>query len=691
MSLRDAQIERLYFLTGHHPADFFQTCYSQADELVMALGYFSGSAFGVVPSGLLEFIRRDGRIRIVCNDRLYQPDIDAIRSAHDDQGAEPITKEALIEFLRNAHPVREFGFKCLSYMIQLDTLELKIARASSLVHYKLGTFTDSGGNKVLFTGSVNYTISGLLFNKEQIQTTLSWNNESDRLFVHDTDIQIRTLLHNDVDDIDVVDSSQLTEAICERFPVGDLKELENDYALLSEEMSKLRSSVGVVRPDKGFFSFPSGLRPRSYQSEAISYWVEHLWKGLFSMATGTGKTLTSLFAVDLLSKTLRDVSTVLILVPKNNLVDQWAQEIVEYYDGDLITSSEGRDQWMRRLSSIAVLRFAEERPLVIIFTYDSFVSHANSVLSRIPVKDTVLIADEVHNFGSELRRKQLPLCIPHRIGLSATPTRQFDGEGTDAILEFFCPKSAPYEISIGDAIRLSVLVPYKYYPTKVMLTDEEGEAYSTITDEIVRLSSMMSENDSKADRSFLEIKLKERHRIVERAENKEIALIEALSGHINRYGPILRALFFVPDGSNDGVLYSRRYLRLLVDRFSLRVAEYVGGSPPALLSGFAKGDIQALVVKQMLNEGVNIPSVDVAFFISSSTTEREFIQRRGRVLRKAPGKEVAYIYDLIVVPPDDMGDTRSTKSILKGEMKRLELFSDNALNSAESSRLLAQL
>ena len=691
MSLRDAEIERLYFLTGVHPADFFESCYSQANELVMALGYFSGSAFGVVPSGLLEFIRRDGRMRIVCNDRLYQPDIDAIRSAHTDQNRERITRETFIEFLRNAHPVREFGFKCLSYMIQLGTLELKIARASSLVHYKLGSFSDSDGNKVLFTGSVNYTISGLLFNKEQIQTTLSWSNNADRQFVFDTDAQIRAILNNQVKDFDVIDSSELTDSICEQFPVGDLKELENEYSLLSKEMVKLRSSIGNVCPDGGFFSFPAGIQPRGYQSEAISYWVDQRWKGLLSMATGTGKTLTSLFAVDMISRTLNHVSTVLILVPKNDLVHQWTNEVKEYYDGELIASTEGLERWKRRLSSVALLRYAEERRLVMIFTYDSFVSNTSSILSRIPVNDTVLIADEVHNFGSELRRKQLPLTIPFRIGLSATPTRQFDKEGTEAIYEYFCQNSAPYEISISDAIRLRVLVPYKYFPIKVLLTEEEGETYSSLTNEIVRLSSMTSDTNINSDQSFLSLKLKERHRIIERAENKEVALIEALSIHIKRFGPIVRALFFVPDGSIDGELYSRRYIRLLVERFSLRVAEYVGGSSSTLLTGFAKGDIQALVVKQMLNEGVNIPSVDVAFFISSSTTEREFVQRRGRVLRKAPGKQVAYIYDLVVVPPPGVNSPSFAKSILQGETRRLQLFSDNAQNSAESSRLLSEI
>jgi superfamily II DNA or RNA helicase len=694
VSLKQADIQRLYFLSGTHPIDFFSKCYDCATQLKMTLGYFSGSAFGVSPIGLLNFIENDGSISIVCNDRLFQPDIDAIIAGHQIPNRR-ITKDALLNLLRASDASNQFGFKALSYMLQLGTLQLKIARATTLVHFKLGLFKDPQGDRVLFTGSVNYTISGLLFNKEQIQTTPDWTNEADHVFVTSTEKQIDLLFQNQVDDIDVVNSEDLKDIITDTYPVRDFDELREDYELVKKFVATERLHKVEQTFENRFLSFPNHIQPRPYQQEAISYWVENGWSGLLSMATGTGKTLTALFALATLAKHKPNVMHVLILVPTNALVTQWTSEISPLYDGFLVTSLEPTDTWKKRISSRAILNYGSPQPSVFIFTYDSYVINAEYILSRLDQANTVLVADEVHNFGSALRRKNLPVGIKHRLGLSATPVRQYDEEGTQVLFEFFSPSSDPYEVTIGDAIRFGALVPYYYYPIIVRLSDLESEQYEALTKRIRKfLGAESLKSDAKMKDNLSKL-LKQRHRILERAEGKEEALEEVLNRYIREHGALKGAIVFAPDGSRDGELYSDIYVRLLSQRSGVRVASYVSGSSASLLDGLAYGDIDVIVAKKMLDEGVNIPSIRNAFFVASSTSTREFVQRRGRVLRKSPGKTSASIFDFVAVP--QIESTASTygqsagDSILKSEIRRMEVFAEHALNTGHALRIMNNL
>lgn len=302
---------------------------------------------------------------------------------------------------------------------------------------------------------------------------------------------------------------------------------------------------------------------------------------------------------------------------------------------------------------------------------------------------TLIIADEVHKFGAETYSKKLPEKIKYRIGLSATPKRPYDNKGTKAIFDYFCPSEKPYEFPIEKAINADMLCHYEYHPEIVALTDFEMEDYERISEKVSRLSAIVnnSPHADREDEQKLEQLLKERHRIIERAENKKEVFLEIMQKEICKYKD--KTIVFCPDGTDkDGNDFLETYKTELWKQFLskgkiVRMSEYIQGTKREIIEGFTAGAIDILFAKQRLNEGIDIPAAKRAFFIASSTSEREFIQRRGRVLRKSPetNKKLAEIFDFIVVPPDK--NSVYAKSILDNEIKRAMDFAATADNYAE--------
>ena len=336
----------------------------------------------------------------------------------------------------------------------------------------------------------------------------------------------------------------------------------------------------------------------------------------------------------------------------------------------------------------------KNKKLVIITTYDSFCGNDDKILESLDLDSTLIIADEVHKFGAASYSKKLPEKIKYRIGLSATPKRPYDEKGTKAIFDYFCPSETPYVFSIKDAIDADMLCHYEYHPTVIPLTDFEMEDYENISEKISRLSVIVnnSAKTDKEDEERLEQLLKERHRIIERAQNKRSEFLEIMQSEISKYKD--RTIVFCPDGKDEnGKDFLEVYKSELWNEFVskgkiVRMSEYVQGTKREIIENFTAGAIDILFAKQRLNEGIDIPAAKRAFFIASSTSEREFIQRRGRVLRKSPetNKTLAEIFDFIVVPPDR--NSIYAQSIVENEIKRAMDFAATADNYAEIEKIL---
>lgn len=694
MSLVDSDIKDSYFLNGEAPYFFYNELYLHSNEITIALGYFARSAFCIATEALLHFIKNNnGKIHLICNNKLLLEDSEAISNGYNLKEQHNITIKDFEELIasKNNNQQQVFSYKCLSYLIAIGRLDISVGKSERLVHFKTGYATDDEGNIVAFTGSVNYTLSALLFNWEQLSTFCSWKTPKDYICkrIDEIVVPIRKLQNGEVNNLPLVKGKDIEQFIKDTYRVEDILELEKEASILNStlKISLHDKKISIVGENDNypFFSIPSTLLPRKHQIEAINNFFSNDFKTLFAMATGTGKTLTSLFAVNDLSYYC-EITSLLIIVPLQDLVLQWEKDVKKFFSGKIVKIGSGFHNWKTDLEDYRISKlFSKTKPLVIISTYDSFILKYDEIMKSLSNGKTAIIADEVHAFGSENRKNMMPDRILFRIGLSATPKRSYDTEGTKAIFDYFCPSQKIFYYSIRDAIADGYLCKYRYYPVFVELTQEEDEQYASFSDSISRLASRCK-SLTKEEQDQLTLLSKLRHRIIENAVNKEYSFEKCITEILSKEN-LSHTIIFCPEGMDDTdssyIDLVNKALYKIAKRLkqTLRIQKYVGGSSSEILDNFANGFIDVLLAKKRLNEGIDIPSTCRAIFISSSTSEREFIQRRGRVLRLYPGKECADIYDFIVFPSSS---TQKNTQLFSNEMKRVYDFIDTAENKMEA-------
>ena len=417
------------------------------------------------------------------------------------------------------------------------------------------------------------------------------------------------------------------------------------------------------------------------------------------MATGSGKTFTALgLAARLFSEGMLKV--LVVVVPYRHLVTQWRRE-AEKFGLDPICCYQSRESWLTRLqTALYNVRRGEVPFLSVITTNSTFISQAFQAALRSTPRQTLFVGDEAHNLGASTISSCLPESVEMRLGLSATPERYSDPEGTAALKDYFGAVVEP-RFTLKDALEQGALVPYRYFPVPVELTPDEAEEYYELTEKIARIWGSASETDSD-DRlgESLKFLLIRRARLMASAANK-IALLPTLVPDRS----ISHALFYCGDGTVESDIDASIYrqieevTRVLGNDLGLKVASYTAETPleerDDLRVRFASGELQALVAIRCLDEGVDIPETRLAFILASSRNPRQFIQRRGRVLRPSPGKQRAEIYDMVVVPPASDRIRSSTFSVernmLAREFERVLEFAELAENAAAARRSLLEL
>lgn len=443
---------------------------------------------------------------------------------------------------------------------------------------------------------------------------------------------------------------------------------------------------------------PDWVAPREYQQDAIKAWLGESANGILQMATGTGKTVTSLLAAAELASRLDNQLAVVIAVPYQHLVDQWADDVRDF-GASPILAYESRQKWQSELEE-QILEFNRgfRNGLVVITTHDTLASESfQAAVDRVRRDETLLIADEVHHLGAGHLQTGLPKQIPLRLGLSATPERFYDDEGTASLLEYF--GEIVFEYGLQEAIRTGHLCEYYYIPHVVELTDEEAEQYLSLSRKIARLiqqhggdldNADLQENDS------LKFALFKRARLVGTAERK----LDRLSTLIEAEDSVKHTLVYCGDGTVEGTVADRtrrhvdaaltrlRTLGINVERFT---ADESRGKRQELLADFDEEAIDALVAIRCLDEGVDVPATRTAYMLASSSNPRQFVQRRGRILRTHPGKQHAVIHDFVVSPPDAVasGDIaeetfRVERSLVESELERVSLFAEAARNHPDA-------
>lgn len=460
-----------------------------------------------------------------------------------------------------------------------------------------------------------------------------------------------------------------------------------------------RGIYQAKQPLPGCPKIPPSLQLRDYQKQAANNWFANNGRGTLKMATGSGKTITALAISYELYRQI-NLQVLLVVCPYRHLVTQWAREC-EKFGLKPILAFENVRTWQTQLSTqLYNVRSASQPFLTVITTNSTLISDGfQSQLKYFPEK-TLIIGDEVHNLGSPKLEESLPRTVGLRLGLSATPERYFDEVGTQSLLNYFGAVLQP-EFTLKDAINQGALVRYLYYPLLIELTESESRAYAKLTHKIGR--ALLYREQENADLSNIQdnedIKplLIQRARLVSAAENKLNALRELMANRRET----THTLFYCSDGSQEAearpnLRQLKEVTRILGVELGYRVSTYTAQTSlvhrEALRNQFERGELQGLVAIRCLDEGVDIPAIKTAVILASSSNPRQFIQRRGRVLRPHPTKERATIFDMIVLPPDlDRKTLEVERNLLKKELRRFVEFADLADNAGEARMKLWDL
>lgn len=648
--------------------DFFVPCLERSCDYARAAGYFTSDGLALVARGLYAFMRGGGKMRLVASPVLNTDDYDAISKGY--RARQDVIQLALLshldlERLSDFHRQR---MACLAWLIAGDRLEIKIAvrnrpGSQGIYHEKIGIFRDEEGNQVAFGGSSNETAGGLLNNFETVDVFSSWEDPDGR--VERKSENFERLWSNETAGLIVVPfpeaaMNRLLQLRPDRPPTGD------------PESVRIQ---GLPKAEEERLYQPAAIRVRPYQGDAIAAWMDADCRGIFEMATGTGKTITALSAAAQL-KLEKDRLIVVILVPYQHLVDQWVMEAAAFglhpVKGYGATAS-----WQPRLKErLNLFRVGARDVVSVVATHTSAASEGFLTLLEEIDDDLLLIADETHHLGAEYYRTALQDRFSYRLGLSATPERWLDEEGTEALTNFFGP--VVYRFGLGEAIRHKFLTPYEYLPHLVELDDEE-------IDEFKRLTALIGQQMAAGDEVALQALLGRRAEILNTANGK----LSVLQREIDDPSEVEHSLFYCAPGQIEDVVGLLGHdLGIRVHRFTAR--EDIG-TRQQLLRRFDEGRLQGLVAMRCLDEGVDVPSTRTAYILASSSNPRQFVQRRGRILRKHPGKTKATIHDLITVPNMDSLSGREIEveaKIFRRELHRFTEFANHAINGQAARDVL---
>lgn len=395
------------------------------------------------------------------------------------------------------------------------------------------------------------------------------------------------------------------------------------------------------------------------------------------MATGTGKTITALICAQDFLRTNK--STVVIIVcPYQHLVDQWQNELMRfgYY---AVCCYRNKESWYNRvIEKIRDVNLGVTDNAFIISTSTTASMDAfQEVIKRIR-KNVLLIADEAHNLGAEKRQIILNKTFKGRIGLSATPQRWFDESGTDKLCKYF--DKVVFRYDMKEAIENGVLTKYEYNPIIIELDKEEYEKYEELSQKINKLILAGVTEDDEG----LSLLLIKRANIINDAKDK----LEKFKSLIKNDGDLKYTLVYTSPGQIKAVQDILNENNVFYQRFTSRESN---SERKRILEQFKCGDVGVLVAMHCLDEGVDVPATRKAYILASSANPKEFIQRRGRVLRKSPGKDKAIIYDFIAVPPKGAEVSSATQSIIRKELRRFKEFADLAINEFSAKLKISEI
>lgn len=716
MSLKDKYIKNEYrSLLDNVVQDFYIPLLKEAVSYKRAVGFFSSSSLVELTKGIASMAERGGKIQIVASPYLSDEDITAIKKGYS--AREEIIEKALLRQISDEtldyYSMQRLNL--LACLIAQDILDIRIAytegkNSIGMYHEKMGLIEDADGNVVAFSGSMNESAISMSINYETIDVFRSWGDESEKERVLLKQNAFQSIWTDSEPNIKVLEFPSISKALIDKYRRSAPNYAVDDKQFDSKtpNFRKYTDGQTVLTTAAVGARIPDTIILHDYQQEAITSWVGENYHGIFDMATGTGKTYTGLGAISKLSEDLNDKLAVIIVCPYQHLVEQWVEDIVRFNIKPIIGySSSPQKDWKNRLSKAVrdqKLR-ADKSFFCFVCTNATFTNdHVQEQISKIhfPV---LLVVDEAHNFGASSYTQLLDNRFTYRLALSATLERHRDEDGTAILYNFFGKKCIEYPLE--RAIDEDKLTPYKYYPIVVHLNEDELSNYEQLSYEMSKCIIKDKRGKYKLNKHGEILALK-RARIVAGASEKLDTLREQIQPYIHDnnilvYCGATNVLDEHSDFSSsdaDDVRQIEAVTNILGNEFGMDVAQFTSKenmeTRASIKEQFQRGDrLQAIVAIKCLDEGVNIPGIRTAFILASNTNPKEYIQRRGRVLRKAPRKPYAVIYDFVTLPrPLDSVASLTTEqaqrdlALVKNELARLKEFGRLSQNSMNANNLI---
>lgn len=655
MDYRHLNIEHSYISRGdNNIADsFLNPVLKCTKEYKRSVGFFSSGVIDAVMDGILALARNGGSIKLISSPQLSEEDVQAISIGYD-QKKKLISNAFSRDFVREIEKFSDLRLQMLCDLIRKGILDIRIAITADtgIYHDKLGVLKGFDGNIIVFYGSSNSSYSGYRSNYEKIRVSKGWEAGFEEI-VLDEEREFDSLWNN-------------TNPFVEVY----------EYTKTAEE-----NLLKVIR-DRANAPKKTGIKLRDYQEQAIKAWKDNNYHGFYVMATGTGKTWTAIFSAKELVKTYPCLIT--ICAPYKHLVKQWSEDVQTAFPyAKIILVSSENPGWDKQIANeIVRSKYNRDAQVIVISTISSFkMQRFSNVIDKFN-GDRLLIVDEAHRFT--VRPESLHTTYKYILGLSATPFSGTSAAKGNELMKFF--GGQVFSLPIEDALERGFLVPYYYYPIYVYATDEEEARFNKYT----RTIRGCFRNGICINPDLLVKTLRNRLRIISMAEEKQTKIRSIISSVTeNDHFVVYCGDGRLFDDNTGEELRHIQSVKRVLSEYDYKASQFTATENMQermqLVDSFNKGEISALAAIRCLDEGINIPSIKSALILSSNDDYREFVQRRGRILRIYKDKKSAKIYDVIVLPK---GESQQWAKI---EFRRFHEYAKLALNWSDLENQLMDM
>jgi len=653
-------------------------------------GFFSSTSLSLAARGIFGLAKNGGKMQLITSSYFSNDDLQIIKN-HVKTKNEILLDNFQKELSQLHDVLKKDHLKALGWMLANNLLEIKIVdilnqdndiisgehqKKLGMLHMKVGIFYD-GKNMVSFSGSINESATGWLYSVEEIKVFKDWNEGQQDYVIEDLS-QFEKYWNNRG----------------KRSRTYDLPSaVKNELIKIApQKLDELNMIPAMSKPTITISNQIEKKQLREHQIEAINAWKANEYKGIFAMATGSGKTITALFAAELSPKS----TITIICVPTIPLVSQWESEIHSFdKTAAIIIGGTPKSNWDELLGpKLAPYRLEsdtgkfEKRTYIICTNFTASNSDFVNMWNDIPSENIQLIADEVHHLGADVFQNVFKINASRRLGLSATPVRQWDDEGNHVILNYF--DKTVHEYDIKNAIYDGYLAHYTYHPLFASMNQEEFQEYYALSKEIgqefAKHKTKEKEAGIKLPLSKYLKKLLEDRALIKKKTQDKINVFRNWCNEINQN----QILAFCEDTEQMNEIIEilnqsgKKYVKYKSDMSSSQKQQS--------LKIFKDGDTEIMLAIRCLDEGLDVPDCAACIIVSSSTSIREFVQRRGRVLRTTDRSKIANVYDIIVIPPDDFlpEQESAAHSMINSEMERVKIMADSADNILEVTNEIRQ-